>query len=176
MILDVAENLARRMTRIASPETYGILPLNGRVGQSSVWMYGRLRSIDFIIELGQEHFPERFQTLRILKEGIKPALYLLQRSRRSGLWGHVRDAETGEPVHARVLVRGLEASFVSSRTSEPIFGRYERLLLPGRYQVKFEAEGYHSKTLRNVEVYANELTYLDIQLRKKQPNIHMSHH
>ena len=176
LILRVAREMAQRMTRLNGRDSYGVLPLNGRVGQSSVWLYGRLRSIDFIVELGQEHFPQPHRVKRVLAEGVKAAFYLLERAQRSAIWGHIRDEQTHQPIRARVRVRGWEARHVYPRVSETRFGRFERWLLPGNYRLKIEAEGYKTKTLKNIRIYRDKLTYLDVYLQRKPSSLPMSHH
>ena len=58
-----------RVGRLSGGGSYNVLPLNGRVGQSSIWMYGELDTIDFIIETGEEYFaapediPQRIPSL-----------------------------------------------------------------------------------------------------------------
>ena len=176
LILQVAHEMAERMLRLNGRDAYSVLPLNGRVGQSSVWLYGRLRSIDFIVELGQEHFPKQHRVEQILKSGVSAAYYLIERSQRSGLWGHVRDAQTANPVRAKIRVRGWEARHVYPRVSESRFGRFERWLLPGKYTLKIEAEGYQTKTVKNVRIYPDRLTLIEINLERKQSSLPMSHH
>lgn len=166
LIYAVGQKLAASMTKLSGSASYGLLPLNGRVGQSSVWMYGRLRAIDFIVELGDEYFTDQRETESIIREAMRAVYYFLDRALISGVRGHVRDARTGAPLVAKIYIEGYEAHYVSPRYSEPVFGRFERWLQPGTYSLEVTASGYGRKHIPRVEVRADRLTVLDIMLRK----------
>ncbi|MFQ6112494.1 MAG: M14 family metallopeptidase [bacterium] len=69
LIVDIAGEMASKIKRQSGRGQYSILPLNGRVGQSSIWMYGQLRAIDYIVEVGTEYFPpeERELTMALIE-------------------------------------------------------------------------------------------------------------
>lgn len=168
LIYEVGQNLATRMRKLSGSTTYSLLPLNGRVGQSSVWMYGQLRAVDFIVELGDEYFANARNTNKIVEEALAGIDYFLNRVLVANIRGHVLDARTGEPLIARILVKGHESRHVSPRYSEPTFGRFERLLQPGVYSIEISADGYAPRFFTGVEVRENEATELKIILNKKR--------
>ncbi len=176
LIIAIAKQMAARMHKLSFNENYGVLPLNGRVGQSSVWMYGRLRAIDYIVELGEEHFPDRGEVGQILEAGTAGAMYLLQAASSMGIRGHVKDALTQQPLVAKILVEGLEADYVHPRFSEKWFGRFERILAPGRYNLYIVADGYESKSLPGVLVTAGHPVQLSVDLNRKIPTFPLGNH
>lgn len=167
LIYNVGQKLASHMRKLSNTSTYGLLPLNGRVGQSSVWMYGRLRAIDFIVELGDEYFTSARDTRNVVREATAGVEFFLNRALVANIRGHVVDTKTGKPIVAKVMVKGYEAQYVSPRSSEPLFGRFERWLIPGTYTIEVEAPGYARKILSGVEVREDDATELDILLIKQ---------
>lgn len=176
LILHIAYALASRMKRLSASGVYGVLPLNGRVGQSSVWMYGKLRAIDYIVELGDEHFPDARTTQSIIEQAYRGVRTFLELIMTLGLRGHVLDAATGAPLIAEIFVHGYEDTHVNIRKSEKIYGRYEKVLLPGRYTFTFKALGYEPKTFENIVISAARPRYLDVRLKKRKAFVPMSNH
>jgi len=77
-----------------------------------------------------------------------------------GVRGIVTDRASGEPVWAEVRVEG---------NSHPVFtdpnvGDYHRMLLPGVYNLTFNAPGYAQKLVENVVVANGPATRLDVEL------------
>ena len=168
LIFDIAENCAMRIGRESGHGAYGILPLNARVGQSSVWMYGELGAIHFIIETAAQYFPRLDRVPSIARENLRGVEFLMARALGSGVIGHVRDAETGKPLPAEIHVDGMLASHVRPRHADEVFGRFERLLLPGSYHLTVVATGYAPAALSDVRVQENQRTVLGVALRRKE--------
>jgi|GEM_PF-861530 len=76
-----------------------------------------------------------------------------------GVRGIVTDLATGLPVAATVTVVGRNHPIYT----DPDVGDYHRMLLPGNYQIRFEAPGYETRTLP-VTVTAGPATRLDVTL------------
>lgn len=167
LILDIAESYARQIGRVRERGTYGVLPLNGRVGQSSVWMYGASSVIDFICETGEDYFPAFEELPHIVAENVRGATYVLERALRSGLAGHVRDAQTGAPLEAEISVAGREATYVKPRHSSGPHGRFDRLLLPGVYTIAIHKSGYRSERFERVLIRDNTLTKIEVALQRE---------
>jgi hypothetical protein len=171
LILDIAQGCASQIGRLSGADTYNILPLNGRVGQSSIWMYGMLGTIDFIIETGEEYFAAPEDIPRITRENVRGALFMMERTLSSGVTGHVRDRETGNPVSAEIRVNGSEASYVKSRHTDAGSGRFDRLLSAGSYTLEIRAPGYKTEFIPGVQIHRDRMTILDIGLMAQQPAI-----
>ncbi len=167
LILDIAQKYAGQITRQSGAGKYQVLPLNGRVGQSSVWRYGVTSAIDFICETGEDYFPALESLPRIVAENVRGASYLLARALRSGVSGHVREFETGAPVEAEIIVAGFERDYVKPRHSHGRFGRFDRLLLPGVYTITVRKSGYRTAQFEHVSVNDSTLTYLDVELHRE---------
>ena len=91
-------------------------------------------------------------------------MYLLDRVSGPGLTGHITDASTGEPLSATVKILEIYDPVLTPRTSDELYGRYFRLLMPGFYSIEFSREGYDTVTVNDVIVYNGSLTQLDVQL------------
>lgn len=164
LIVDIAQDMAGKIRRQSGHGVYSILPLNGRAGQSSVWMYADLGTIDFIVEVGTEYFPAEEHIPNILREHTKAAFYLLQRLHGSGIRGHVVDAHEKKPLQAVIEVLGFESEQVRPRKSEPAFGTFHRVLQPGEYSLRVTCAGYEDKSLPGVLVEEGQLLEIDIGL------------
>lgn len=167
LILDIAQNYASRIGRQSGAGKYQVLPLNGRVGQSSVWRYAMFGAIDFICETGEDYFPTSESLPRLVAENVRGANYLLERTLRSGISGHVREAETGAPLDAEIIVAGLERNYVRPRHANGAFGRFDRLLLPGVYTIIVRKNGYRAARIEQVSVNDSTLTYLEVELQRE---------
>ncbi len=159
----MAFQMASLMEKRAGREHYAAMPLNGRVGQSSCWLYGALGCFDFTVEVGDEYFPELEAVPDIVREAAKAAYYLFDRVRGSGLWLRVVDALTGTPLCGEVRVLELGEGPGSPRRSDPFFGRVRWLLSPGSYTVSVAARE-HVGVTREVEVVAGRPTELEVEL------------
>ncbi len=171
VILDIASHMASRIRRVDGKGHYALLPLNGRVGQSSIWMYGALRTIDFIVEVGTDYFPDNQDVSRIVAQNVKGAVYLLERLHGPGITGHVFDAETGAPLNAEIAVVENSAPYVRPRHTDPRSGRYDRILLPGVYTVEFRSEGYLPQVFSNLRVPRRKPLRLDVRLKPKKHQV-----
>ncbi|HWN81916.1 MAG TPA: M14 family zinc carboxypeptidase [Candidatus Udaeobacter sp.] len=80
------------------------------------------------------------------------------------LWGHVRDAVSGEPVAAAISYPGITFPNGEENASFLPEGRYHAFLPAGTYSVRFEAEGYEPFVATGVQVTANSSTQLDAAL------------
>jgi len=175
LIFDIAQRCAEKIGRLSANGSYNVLPLNGRVGQSSIWMYGELGTMDYIIETGESYFAASEDIPRIAQENVRGALFLMERSLNSGVTGHVRDRLTGTPIAAEIHVNGCEASYVKCRHSDAVHGRFDRLLFPGRYTVEIRAPGYKTEILTDVHIAAS-MTALDIALTPQSSSMMQSAH
>lgn len=80
-----------------------------------------------------------------------------------GIHGFVKDAVTGDPVPAKVFIKGHDVDnshvFADSAT-----GFFTRFLKPRSWDLTFKAGGYHDTTLTGVQVYDHETTYLEVRI------------
>lgn len=65
-----------------------------------------------------------------------------------GIKGVARDAKLNKPIeNVYVKVKGIESNVTTNSR-----GEFWRLLLPGKYEITFEAVGYHKKTLHAIVI------------------------
>jgi hypothetical protein len=164
LILDIAQNLSLRIRRASGHGTYTILPLNGAVGQSSIWMYGFLGTIDFIVEVGTQYYPDAARVPAILAAHLNGACYLFDRILSTGVHGRVYEFYTKRPLLAEVEVVEYAAEHVKPRRTDTVFGRFHRLLLAGNYTIEIRSAGYQTKRINEVAVADGESVELDIGL------------
>jgi hypothetical protein len=165
VLTSIANELAGSIRTMAGDTCYKAEYGAGTVGQSYPWLYGVLGTFDFVIETGKGAaiFPEE-EVPGIVKSNLAGVHYFLNRAKGPGLKGHVVDARSGKPLEATVWFPAIETEDVHRRTSEPSFGRYSRLLMPGKYSIIVSSPGYQTKVLKNVEVRKGESATLDVKL------------
>ncbi len=69
-------------------------------------------------------------------------------------------------VRLAIRGQGLEARYVAARVSEPVWGRFERILQPGRYTVSFIREGYQPYVRKDVKVNSGAKTNFTVYLHR----------
>ncbi len=77
-----------------------------------------------------------------------------------GVRGLVTDANSGVPLAATVRVVGRDHDVFS----DPDVGDYHRMLLPGTYDLEFEADGYDTMVVTGVQVNTGPATILDVAM------------
>ena len=85
-----------------------------------------------------------------------------------GIRGKVTDSG-GNPLAADITLVGYDQhnSFVKTN---PKYGNYYRMLLPGTYTLRFESAGYITQTIPNVVVGSSTATYLNVVMQSIQTN------
>jgi hypothetical protein len=134
------------------------------VGQSPCWAYKVAGTMETLIELGTVFIPPGPEAMQIAEDNLEGALYLPERVFGAGVCGHITDLQTGEPLEATFKVLELYDTIITPRTSDEMYGRYHRLLLPGTYTFEFSKDGYDTLVVENVEVGDDTLTVLGVQM------------
>jgi hypothetical protein len=142
---------------------YDVGVLNGN-NMSSVWLYGALGMYDFLIETAQSFIPPAESIIIETEKNFRGLKYLLNRSFYSGITGHVLDSLTLEPLEATIEVIGLTGDSIVPRTTDSLFGRFYRLLQNRTYEMRFSRPGYTTKTISNIPVVSDSLTYIEVLL------------
>ena len=88
-------------------------------------------------------------------------MWMLQRP--ISVSGHVRNARTGEPLAASIVLQGITFPNGEYYMSEPNYGRYHLFLPAGTYTINFSAEGYFSQC-QQVTVTQSSSEILEINL------------
>jgi hypothetical protein len=161
---EIADSIALRIPKFSGNGWYDAVPSDCLNGFSRCWMYVVAGTLEFTIETAPEFIPPGEDGLQIAQDNVAGALYLLDRISGPGLTGHITDAATGEPLSATVKVLEISDPILTPRTSDELYGRYFRLLLPGSYTVEISKEEYETVTINNFQVNSGNLTELNIQL------------
>jgi hypothetical protein len=80
-----------------------------------------------------------------------------------GIHGTVKDANTLEPVAARVFISGHDKDS-SHVYSDTLTGKFTRFLAPGAWSLSFSAKGYRDTTIDNVFVLQGQKTDLIVEM------------
>ncbi len=81
-----------------------------------------------------------------------------------GIRGIVSD-RNGTPLAATIEVVGVDREEDGSMArTDPAVGDFHRLLLPGLYDIRIEANGYHAQEIDGVAVIDGEATVVDVTL------------
>ena len=165
ILTEIAQQIAARIKTEDGKGTYKPLYGAGTVGQSYNWFYGTLGTFDFIVEMARDlHIPPVSQAKRIIQSNLPGAYYLLERVQGPGLTGRITDAVTGDPLQAVVRIVQIDMEDIRPRRSDPVYGRYYRILAPGKYTVQVFKDGYQPKVYPDIVVSKGKMTTLDIEL------------
>lgn len=164
LIREIAGEIAGRIHTMDGGGTYAVSP-GGASSQSYVWLYGRKGDFDFIIETGKgTHLFAPEEVPGIIAANLEGVRALMARTAGPGLAVRVTDAVTCQPLAAQVWLPRIENETVDRRTTEPVFGRYWRLLKPGHYQLIITAAGHRTAVLPDITVVSGDWTRLNIAL------------
>lgn len=165
LLTEIASGLAASIKTMKGDTCYKAEYGAGTVGQTYPWLYGNYGTFDFVVETGKgtHIFPEA-DVAGIVESNLEGTRYLLNRGKGPGLTGYITDAKSGKPLEAMVWFPSIDTEDVKRRKSEPQFGRYWRLLLPGKYTLIVSKDGYETKVLKDVEVKEGGWTRLDVAI------------
>ena len=126
------------------------------IGELADWKYRFLGTLATTIELSHTKEPSDITTVW---ENNKQALVNYLNAALQGLHGTVTDASTGEVIRAKLsLMNSSGHDFYTG-----FDGYFNRLLMVGQYQIKIEANGYHSKTIP-ITITEDQLNLQQIRL------------
>ena len=114
------------------------------------WNYYWYGDLDVTMEVSNVKFPPASELQGFFDDNLESMLQYWDRV-NIGAWGRVRDATTGAPIAGATISvqgRGDANSFAAKVRTEPTFGQYFRLLLPGTYTLTASAAGYASQSFQ----------------------------
>jgi len=134
------------------------------LGQSYNWMYWDHGVQGYLIETATEFFPSGSDTINnIVENNVNGLLTMLYRVHGSSIRGNVYDSQTLEPLVADVYVSG-EEPINFPRSSEEVYGRFTRLVIPGTYSLMVLKEGYETLDITDVVVEEGIPTIVEVPL------------
>ncbi|MFO7897112.1 MAG: M14 family zinc carboxypeptidase, partial [Candidatus Cloacimonadales bacterium] len=169
---DFATEMAEAIPRINSAGTYQAIQsvdfgytCQGTMGD---WGYAQERIFSFTIELADQFIPPEVE--QICLDNLEAALIFIRRTTVASLTGNVTNT-FGDPLRAEIFVTGIDdqenMSEVEPARCDETFGRYFRPLLPGNYTVTFSFPDYLPQVYTDIQISEDELTQLDIVLKKE---------
>jgi carboxypeptidase D len=124
------------------------------------WNYRFVACNEVTIELSATKTPDA-STLPTLWNNNRESMIAYAEMADIGIRGRVRDKDTNEPVYAKVEVIGNDQPVFT----DPDFGDYHRMLLPGTYTLKFSAPGYKNKRKRDIVVTDGRAARVNLKLK-----------
>jgi hypothetical protein len=123
------------------------------------WNYRYLGCNEVTLELSSTYIPAESKLADLWDDNRESMLRYLE-AVNIGVRGIVRDATTNEPLFAQVRVQGNTHPVFT----DPDVGDYHRMLLPGRYTMRYNSDGYFDRDIGNVDVGETDATRVDVQL------------
>lgn len=136
-------------------------------GEHNDYLYAEQGVMSVTTELwsGPGYNPPSSQIINVCLDNLPNDLYLLERSGGAQITGLITDAATGEPLVAQYkIVQLWNPNEIYPRYSEPVFGRYRALVVPGSWTLEISKNGYATQTFPNVQVQAGIPTVIDVEL------------
>jgi hypothetical protein len=124
------------------------------------WCYRYLGNIDMTLELAIPKTPNQ-SLLPTYWSDNEESLLAFMEAVHIGVRGIVLDEATNAPISAKVTVMGNPQPVFT----DPDVGDYYRLLLPGTYDLYFEADGYFAQMVENVVVSSGAATHVDMAMK-----------
>jgi len=159
-----ADSIASRVPKFSGNGTYSPTASNCTTGFSRCWMYVHCGTLEVTVETATQFIPAASEAQDIAQDNLNGALYLFDRLESSMLTGHVTDAKTGLPLSATIKITDVYEPVLNPRTSDEMYGRYFRPLLPGNYNILITKDGYIPKIFSNISISNNDITTLDVSL------------
>jgi hypothetical protein len=127
-------------------------------GDLNDYSFGIDSDVDWTIELANQFIPPASQIPTIWNENRDAIMYIIKKGGQ-GIGGFVIDSTTGDTLkEVRIIVDGLDWCYYSDRET----GDFMRVLLPGVYSLRFEANGYASQEITGIPVYEDSLTWITV--------------
>ncbi len=123
------------------------------------WSYFATGCIDVTIECNNLKWPPANQLDSLWDDNRESFLHFIKAA-RYGINGVVTAAVTGLPLDAEITVTGNSEHVFT----DPAHGDYYKLLDTGTYDLVFEADGYVTQTITEVETVWGVPTVLDVAL------------
>ena len=129
-------------------------------GSSKDTFYGCVGALGWTIEVSYTKTPPAAD-IEYYCEKNREGMLILMENAGKGVWGTVRDLDTGEPLQAIVTVREIDWSVFT----DPEVGDFHKFLLPGTYSLHVQAPGHLPVTVEDVPVDGGEAICIDVDLQ-----------
>jgi hypothetical protein len=163
-ILNVADSMSKLIVNDQGNGHYVVLPGIGVDGRARNWLYGVCGTFSYCVEISTTTIQPGSMVDDICQRNSVGAYFLIDRADGSGITGHIYDTETGEPLSAEVVINGYYDHRVPPRSSDPLYGRFTRIVKPGSYDIEVYKDGFTPYYLNDVIVTNNTLTDITIYM------------
>ncbi len=133
-------------------------------GDYKTFFYGNFGTAAMVCEISDTTIQDTSMVDSICRRHLPGMYYLLGRAGYARLTGVVTDSLTGQPLDATVEVLEATSLDINPRHTKPNTGRYDRLIDPGTYTLRFQKTGYTTKTVNMVTVNNSGPTVRNVQL------------
>ncbi len=130
------------------------------------WNYHYMGSNEVTLELSNTSIPPASQ-LPTYWDQNRDSMRAYMATCLVGIRGVVADTDSGAPLAATVTVADRDHEIYT----DPDVGDYHRMLRPGVYDLRFEAEGYDPLIIMDVVVNEGPATRLDVGLPSPPPQV-----
>lgn len=166
---NIASSIASRITKQSGWESYDYGHNGAMAGMSANWLYGKLGTFDFMVEVLPYPFfiPPGHLVDSVYLSNKPGALYVLERVHGSSITGITTDSATTLPLKAVVRIQEIVEHItppMNERTSDPTHGRYRWLVTPGTYTLEVSQEGYYTEIISNIVVSPDQPTVKNVAL------------
>ena len=164
-IKKIADTLASKIINDAGNGTY--VPIYGYATEGSArnWLYGICGTFAYTIEVSRSCYPPGNLVDSICIRNLAGAYYLLERTFGSSITGIITDSITNQPLVAEIRIIDYYDSTLAPRLSEPLYGRYHRILNPGTYSIQFLKNGYETISFGTVVVLPGIPKILNVKMK-----------
>lgn len=161
----VADTLASKIINDAGNGTYVSIYGYATEGTARNWLYGVCGTFAYTIEVSRRCYPPGYLVDSICIRNLAGAYYLLERTFGSSITGIITDSLTNLPLSAEVRLVNYYDSTLTPRLSEPLYGRYRRIVNPGTYSIQFLKNGYETITFDSIVVLPGMPTILNVRMK-----------
>src|SRR5213592_3864643 len=155
--------MLQEATAISQASGYGgATRLPSAEGEHQEWEFAQMGAYAFLIETHTQFQPPYDSALAEAAMVWPGILSVIERP--ISISGHVTDAVSGAALEARIELLNVTFSNGETNSSGGRYGRYQMVLPPGTYDVRFSKPGY-VPVVQTVSVTSSSAAMMDIQVR-----------
>jgi hypothetical protein len=158
MMSSISKEFASLIVNDAGDSTYRSHRGLVEEGDFLAYYYGSFGTVSFTVELSDTTIQRPSLVDSVIARNLPSIYFLLERALQGGITGVVRDSVTWEPLDAEVRVMEHTNTDIRPRLCRSDFGRYDRILDPGSYTLRFSKSGYATSFVTNVTVESAPVT------------------
>jgi hypothetical protein len=175
MMSSIGNQFATLIVNDAGDSTYRSKRGIVEEGDFLAYYYGSFGTAAFTVELSDTTIQRASLVDSIITRNLPSVYFLLERALQGRITGVVRDSVTLEPLDAEVRVLERHNDDIRPRLCRTDFGRYDRILNPGSYTLRFTKSEYVTQFIYNVAVdslpVTNDILLVPLAPRPPAPTL-----